>query len=246
MNMVDDATGTTRARLGKEETLWDAVAVLRLWIENYGVPLALYTDWKNVYKVAPTEKQQLRGEAPLTQFGRMCARLGIRIIAANSLQAKGRVERKNGVHQDRLVKKLRRLGLLTYEAVNAYLQAEYLPALNLRFAQSPARPEDYHRPTPRAAELNAIFRLETERAVSNDWVVRYHGRFLQLLPLSRCAGPQPGIRVRTGSTGSALSRRTHGLEGNSCTAGSLSSHGAIRGSCAVLAAAAEARSRAFL
>jgi transposase len=209
MNMVDDATGTTGAHLGKEETLWDAVAVLRLWIENYGVPLALYTDWKNVYKVAPTEKQQLRGEAPLTQFGRMCARLGIRIIAANSPQAKGRVERKNGVHQDRLVKKLRRLSIHTYEAVNAYLQAEYLPALNLRFAQSPARPEDYHRPKPSAAELNAIFRLETERAVSNDWVVRYHGRCLQLLPLRRCAGPRAHSQVYESEQG-ALEVRYRG------------------------------------
>lgn len=109
--------------------------MLRLWIETYGVPLALYTDWKNVYIVAPTEKQQLRGETPLTQFGRMCARLGIRIIAASSPQAKGRVERKNGVHQDRFVKKLRRKNITTSPAANVYLQEEYLPALNQRFAQ---------------------------------------------------------------------------------------------------------------
>ena len=110
MNMVDDATGITQAYFGKEETTWAAVHVLRLWIAQHGVPLALYTDWKNVYKVAPTPQQELHGEEPLTQFGRMCAQLGIRILAAHSPQAKGRVERKNGVHQDRLVKKLRRQG----------------------------------------------------------------------------------------------------------------------------------------
>src|SRR6266851_2781439 len=190
MNMVDDATSQTQSHLGKEETTWDAVRVLRLWIENYGVPLALYTDWKNVYKVAPTPKQELRGEKPLTQFGRMCARLGIRIIGAHSPQAKGRVERKNGVHQDRLVKKFRRKNIGTYQAANAYLQAAYLPALNQRFAQNPARPEDYHRPKPSAAELQDIFRLETERWVSNDWVVRHQGRSLQLLPPRRCDGPR--------------------------------------------------------
>jgi transposase len=195
MNMVDDATSKTQSHLGKEETLWDAVAVLRLWIENYGVPLALYTDWKNVYKVAPTPQQELRGETPLTEFGRMCARLGIRIIAASSPQAKGRVERKNGVHQDRLVKKFRRQNIQTYEVANAYLQAEYLPALNQRFAQNPARPEDYHRAKPSAAEMDAIFRLETERWVSNDWVVRYHGRYLQLLPPRCCDGPRVHAQV---------------------------------------------------
>ena len=195
MNMVDDATSKTQSHLGKEETIWDAVRVLRLWIETYGVPLALYTDWKNVYKVAPTPKQELRGEVPLTQFGRMCAQLGMRILAASSPQAKGRVERKNGVHQDRLVKKFRRKNISTDEAANAYLQAEYLPALNQRFAQPPARPEDYHRAKPSAAELDRIFRLQTERWISNDWVVRYNKRFLQLLPPRRCDGPRAWAQV---------------------------------------------------
>src|SRR5271168_305075 len=190
MNMVDDATGTTVAHMCQEETTWDAVAVLRLWIQNYGVPLALYTDLKKVYLLRPTPAQQLRGEEAQSEFQRMCAELGIRIIGASSPQAKGRVERKNGVHQDRLVKKFRRKNIHTYETANAYLQAEYLPALNQRFAQNPPRPEDYHRRKPSAAELDAIFRLETDRWVSNDWVVRYGGRYLQLLPPRRCDGPR--------------------------------------------------------
>src|SRR5438477_8047103 len=37
----------------------------------------------------------------------MCEKMGIRIIAASSPQAKGRVERVHGTHQDRLVKELR-------------------------------------------------------------------------------------------------------------------------------------------
>ncbi len=190
MNMVDDATGVTHAQVGEEETTWAAANVLRGWVEKYGVPLALYTDWKNVYRVEPTEKQQLGGEAPRTQFGGMCARLGIRILAANSPQAKGRVERKNGVHQDRLVKKLRRQGISSYAAANGYLEQEYLPALNQRFARPPAQSEDYHRARPSAEELDAAFRLETKRSISNDWVVRYQGRYLQLLPPSRRYGPR--------------------------------------------------------
>jgi len=91
MNLVDDATTTTLARLGAQETIWAAAGVLRRWIEKYGVPLALYTDWKNVYVREATEKELLRGVVPVTQFGRMCERLGIRIIAANSPQAKGPV-----------------------------------------------------------------------------------------------------------------------------------------------------------
>src|ERR1700680_1129338 len=189
MDMVDDATSETQARLGKEETIWAAAGVLRGWIEKYGVPRALYTDWKNVYKRKATPAEQLRGEVPVTQFGRMCQKLGIRIIAASSPQAKGRVERIHGVHQDRLIKKLRRKKIDSYEAANQYLEKEYLPEHNRRFARPAAKPEDYHGRKPTARELHQIFRLETERTISNDWVIRHNGRNLQLQPGQRRYGP---------------------------------------------------------
>jgi transposase len=189
MDMVDDATSDTQARMGKEETIWAAAGVLRVWIEKYGVPRALYTDWKNVYKRKATPGEQLRGEVPLTQFGRMCQKLGVRIIAASTPQAKGRVERQHGVHQDRLVKKLRRKAIASYEAANQYLEQEYLPQHNRRFAGAAAQPEDYHgsRPSPRA--LRQIFRLETERTIGNDWVIRHGGRCWQLQPKRSHSGP---------------------------------------------------------
>jgi transposase len=188
MDMVDDATGRTMARLGKEETIWAAVRVLRAWMEQYGVPRALYTDWKNVYKRKATPAEQLRGQVPLTQFGRMCQKLGIRIIAASTPQAKGRVERGHGTHQDRLIKKLRRQGIVSHEAANQYLEEKYLAEHNRRFARKAAEPEDYHRRKPPAWELRQIFRLETERAIGNDWVIRHHGRYLQLRPGQRYGG----------------------------------------------------------
>ena len=39
-----------------------------------------------------------------------------------------------------------------------------------------------HRRKPSARELRQIFRLETERAIGNDWVIRHGGRWLQLQP----------------------------------------------------------------
>jgi len=180
IDLADDATNTTLAQMGEEETIWAVCDALREWIERYGVPLALYVDWKNLYKRPATRREQLRGEEPMTQFGRMCAKLGIELIAASSPQAKGRIERMHGTHQDRLVKKLRRRGIVSHEAANVYLREEYLPEHNERFARRPARPEDYHRRAPRGAELDRIFRLESERVVSEDGVVRYANRYFQL------------------------------------------------------------------
>ncbi len=180
MNMVDDATSSVEALLGEGETIWAAARVLRQWIAKYGVPLALYTDWKNVYVREPTEKEQLHGKVPVTQFGRMCRKLDIGIIAANSPEAKGRVERGNGTHQDRLIKKMGRKKIRTHEAANRFLQEQYLADHNARFACEPAAPQDYHRKAPTARELEPVFCLETERSISNDWVVRYESRYFQL------------------------------------------------------------------
>jgi len=89
MNMVDDATGTKLARFSAEETTWAAVDILQAWIAQYGVARALYTGWKNVHKRKPTDNELEAGIKPAdTQFGHMCARLGIEIIAAHSPRAK--------------------------------------------------------------------------------------------------------------------------------------------------------------
>jgi hypothetical protein len=180
MNMVDDATGTTLCRMGQEETIWAAVGVLRAWIERYGVPQALYTDWKNVYVREPSAQERVRGEEPVTQFGRMCQRLGIEIIAASSPQAKGRVERNHGTHQDRLVKKLRLGNIGSLEEADRYLVEKYCAEHNARFAVSAAELEDFHLPSPGVRKLEEIFRLERERVLSNDWVIRDENLFYQV------------------------------------------------------------------
>src|SRR5713226_4844783 len=162
MDLVDDATGTTLARLGAQETIWAAADALRAWIEHYGVPLALYVDWKNLYKRCATAGERLRGEEPITQFGGMCQKLGIELIAANSPQAKGRVERHHGTHQDRLVKKLRRLAVSDYEQANRFLRDSYLPAHNARYAVAAASAVDFHDAVGER-DLEEIFCLEYER-----------------------------------------------------------------------------------
>jgi transposase len=180
MHLVDDATGRCGLRFEPQETIWGAVRSLRSWIGAYGIPVALYTDWKNVYVRKPTAAELGSGAPPLTQFGRMCATLGIRIIAASSPQAKGRVERGHGTHQDRLVKKLRRRKIADYAAANTFLATTYVAHHNARFAQAPRAPEDFHTPVPAGVNLEQVFRLETERTVNNDWVIRHHNHLLQL------------------------------------------------------------------
>lgn len=185
MSMVDDATGRTLLRFGEEETIWAAADILRRWIRCHGVPRALYTDWKNVYKRAPTSQERALGVEADTQFGRMCRKLGIEIIPASSPQAKGRVERSHGTQQDRLIKKMRLRGISDDRAANRYLEEVYLPSHNARYAVAAASNADYHLPLDPSLEEDDVFCLEHRRVVGNDFVVQFDRRGLQLARSAR-------------------------------------------------------------
>lgn len=208
MNMVDDATGETLLRFGEQETIWTAAHVLREWIALYGVPRALYTDWNTIYKREPNSQERLLGLAAHTHFGLMCKKLGIEVIGAGSPQAKGRVERSNGVHQDRLIKKMRRLGIEQDAAANAYVSDVYLPRYNARFAQAPADPADYHLPLDPGLNAEDVFCLEYERVVGKDFVVQFERRGLQLDPKARGRVPA-GSRVLVRQTEEGRLRVIH-------------------------------------
>ncbi len=61
MNFVDDATGLGLCRFSEQETTWAAADLLEAWVARYGVPRALYCDWKNVYKRKATAREAMEG-----------------------------------------------------------------------------------------------------------------------------------------------------------------------------------------
>jgi len=221
MTLIDDATGTTLGRFNAQETTWGAAGVLRAWIAAHGVPRALYVDAKSLYVPLPTAMEKARGVAAYTQFGRMCAKLGITLIVAKTPQAKGRVERVHGTNQDRLIKKLRLQAITTYAAANTYLETSYLAAHNRRFAVRATSPVDYHtRRDPHLSDRD-VYCLETTRVLGRDWVVRHENRGYQVLARGAarryCA---PGSRVLLRETEDGVVRvlmraadgREHALE----------------------------------
>lgn len=191
MDMADDATGMGLWRFFPSESSEAAMVVAMAWVKRYGAPCALYSDRHTIYhtKREATLLELERGERPLTAFGKACAKLGIEIIPASSPQAKGRVERRNGVLQDRLAKELQWRGIRTIEAANAFLDGGYIDAFNARFAKEPESPVDYHRALPKGTDLDGVFAIEEERAVGNDWTVRYQNQFLQITGPGRNVPP---------------------------------------------------------
>ena len=142
--MIDDARKIRLSQFFDEETMFGTMNVLKMWIERHGIPMSMYCDKKNAFVLTrePTDAEILAGNLkPKSHFGRACDKLGIEVIAANSPQAKGRVERNHGVDQDRLVKALRLESISTIEKANRYLLETYLPKMNEQFSR-PARDKD--------------------------------------------------------------------------------------------------------
>jgi molybdenum-dependent DNA-binding transcriptional regulator ModE len=196
MNLVDDATGITLAIMSEQETTEAAMRILWAWIDCYGIPLALYCDLKSVYLSdrEPTLEEQLEGRLPKTAFGLACEKLGIQIISAYSPQAKGRVERKHGVYQDRFAKELRLRGAKTIAEANLILKGGFVAKLNKKFAHQPLAEEDLHVAINARQDMRNIFCFEQARSVAQDWVVRNDNRFYQL-HRSRERMPMAGSKV---------------------------------------------------
>jgi hypothetical protein len=203
IHMVDDATSTSLATFDREETTWGVARTLRAWVEKYGIPGALYVDWKTVYHHEPTARQKRENIVPVSQFGRMCAKLGIQLIGANSPQAKGRVERGHGTHQDRLIKKMRLKKITDYRSAGLFLES-YLEQHNAKYAVTAKEAADFHEAVPAGMDLDDVFCLEYERVVGNDWVVQYGSRWLQIEneEKNQTVQPKSSVTVRESEDGS--------------------------------------------
>ena len=197
MQMVDDATGVREMLFAETESTESAMHLLISWIERHGVPAALYTDHASVYVVnrAPTVEEQLGGKEPLSAFGEACERLGIAIVLASSPQAKGRVERANGVAQDRLVKELRLAAASTIEEGNAVIASGWLEEINARFGRIPTDEHDFHRALRRDEDMARIFAVRVRRTVASDFTVRFDNRVLQIARQSGLPRPREKVTV---------------------------------------------------
>jgi transposase len=199
LNMVDDATGFTLAQMDDGETTAVLLSTLKIWIERYGIPKSVYVDLKTVYLSPKGRKWSEDDEevrAHFSVFERVCERLGIEIIEAYSPQAKGRVERKHQVFQDRFLKDMALRGIQTLEEANQFLLEGFLNEINDKFAVSPASHEDAHRSIESYGDLNQIFCWEHQRIVKNDWTIQFEKECYQIQREAVRIKPRDKVLVR--------------------------------------------------
>ncbi|WP_439891103.1 ISNCY family transposase [Ralstonia sp. 25C] len=174
---VDDATGRLMQLLFvPTESTQAYFAATRAYVERHGKPQAFYSDKASTFRVNARENAEGRG---YTQFGRALFELNIDSLCANTSQAKGRVERMNGVLQDRLVKELRLRGISSMAAANAFVPA-FIVDFNARFAKEPRSDFDAHRPVRGDEDLERIFCWREWRKVSAS-LTRQYAKVMYLL-----------------------------------------------------------------
>jgi len=210
VRMIDDATSWSWGRFVESDATVFNMAVLWEYLEKNGRMVDVYTDRDSMFAVAPRkgQSQQERIAADrLTQIGRGLRELGIGWIAAQSPQAKGRIERSFRTAQDRLVKQLRLAGVSTMEAANAFLENEYWPEWNARFARPTKDFPNQHRPLAPGVDLAAILCHVEERVVANDYTFSFAGQRHQIARQQVQAGMRrQRLRVELGLDGQLRAR----------------------------------------
>ena len=115
---IDDATGELLCGwFMPTECLEGYVHMLKILVTKYGIPENIYCD-RHTILINPKD-----GE--LTNFGHMCEDLGINIIAANTPQAKGKVEKWNNTIQNRLINDIKRYNIKFIDELNRFFNDYY-------------------------------------------------------------------------------------------------------------------------
>jgi transposase len=184
VRMIDDATSWSWGRFVESDATPQNMGVLWEYLEKNGRMVDVYTDRDSMFTVAPRageNKKQQRAADRLTQLGRALRELGIGSILAYSPQAKGRIERSFLTAQDRLVKQLRLAKISSLRGANAFLEAEYWPEWNERFARPIRDFPNQHRALTPQLDLAAILCHVQQCVIYNDYTFSFAGRRYQIL-----------------------------------------------------------------
>jgi transposase len=184
VRLIDDATSWSWGRFVERDATAFNMAVLWEYLQKNGRMVEVYTDRDSMFTVPPRpgETEDQRREADrLTQLGRALRELGIGTILAYSPQAKGRVERSFLTAQDRLVKQLRLAKARTLDHANRFLEDEYWPEWNERFARPVKEFPNQHRSLTPQLDLASILCHVERRVIANDYTFSFSGRHFQIV-----------------------------------------------------------------
>lgn len=170
---IDDATGELLCGwFMPNECLEGYVRILQLLITKYGIPENIYCD-RHTILINPKD-----GE--LTNFGHMCEDLGINIIAANTPEAKGKVEKWNNTIQNRLLNDIKRYNIKSVDELNIFFNDFYCNYLNQKYAYEP-KEEISAFVSLDNKDLSNILCIRANRIILNGNMISWNNFYYQIL-----------------------------------------------------------------
>ena len=137
-------------------------------LEKNGIPQAIYSD-RTTILWDPKDSE-------LTQVGRMLDELGIELIYANTAEAKGKIENKNKVVQNRLLNDIIRFKIKTYDELNKWFNDYYIDYLNKKFSYSPKEKESEFIPLGNT-DLTKIMCIKGNRTILNGNMISINNEY---------------------------------------------------------------------
>jgi len=176
---IDDATWKVDLKFEKSEWLIPTMIFWKEYFETKWKPRSIYLDKFATYKINhpnATDDKDLP-----TQFWRICQTLWVKLIFANSPQAKWRVERVNATLQDRLIKELREANICDIDSANKFLKKVFIPKFNKKFKVKPKQEADLHIKLTKQEQksVNQIFSKHSIRKLKNDFTISFNNELYQ-------------------------------------------------------------------
>jgi hypothetical protein len=166
---LDDATGEILSGwFMPTECLLGYCHAFKIMFEKHGIPQVIYADRTSILWTEVEGNQ--------TQVARMLDELGIELIFANSAEAKGKIENKNKVVQNRLLVDIKRFNITTYEELNEWFNNFYIDYLNKKFAYKPKEDETEFVPLGNT-DLTKIMCIKEERTILNGNMISYKNNY---------------------------------------------------------------------
>lgn len=190
---TDDCSGLCVAgRFVERDTTWNHFLHFRECFERRGLPESVYTDALSLFGPSSSHDHS----DPKSEFQRALRALHVAHLVAPTPQAKGKIERRFGTFQNRLVTLLAHERVETWDHADELLQME-IQRQNLKTLRStgkvPAEVWERQlldrtaklRPTPEASLLDLHFSLRSTRKVHLRHIIQFDGREYEIAPTSR-------------------------------------------------------------
>lgn len=118
--------------LDYQETSYAYYVLLMNVILKYGIPESIKTDKRGCFNI--NYNKFFKTNLNVTQFGRMCKELEIRLSCSSNPLFKPNVERENKTFKGRLKAELRHENITKLDEANKYLNEIFIPKMNDNFS----------------------------------------------------------------------------------------------------------------